>query len=772
MNRDRLIELVATEPGAVGRRNFPLTVGLPFPRGLLPAGDPVTMFDGTGAPQAVQTRVMETHVDGSARWMLLDYQADMPPLGDSKHLLALGRDGTEPASGRRIEIKRRGRRLAVANGALELEIDGARCRPLERISKDGETLSTGGIEFRIISEAEESFLASNDRQSRFEIEERGPMRTLMRWEGSHVGGQGTKHFDFIVRLTVYAGNPFVRVDHTLVNRLDPGVTKVREVVAELPIRLPGAANYTAADVFRRPTTYSAETPMRLEQSRLGHFRIVGAAGDVLKEVDNNSMGWLDASGSRHGVLLAGKNFWQNYPKAISTDGRVLRCHLIPDAGECFPVPRGMAKTHTFFLYLHEGRPDAQRLIDLAFTVQRWPMPRAPSAYYQQSGQLWDYFPSYPRLYPRLEAALRDLFDPDQNHLPRNPADGRAYGLKHYGDFVVGRGTIPDPDALDTYYLNNEYDTPHVLAMMFLRTGEIAKWWGAEAHALHMMDVDTCHHAVPMDHLPDPDLMIKCQYRHCYQHIGSIQTPGDARHIPGSGSHTFAEGLLDYYHLTGDRRALEVASGYARNLAYAFSREEPAGAGRYSGWALLVMGGVYMIRPDELIRREAERAIDKIISQQGEGGDILEGTMHPRAFEDRLVHLCMRGLIKWHQATGEEKVRKLILELMEAYIKSGLMEEGLPLYSNWPENSKATTAMQGFANLESLAYAYDLTGDPRFIEAGVPGLCQAVEWILRPDKEEVHSNFQRILRGPFRFMAIAHDLGMLSRLPAAGPWLTP
>ena len=108
--------------------------------------------------------------------------------------------------------------------------------------------------------------------------------------------------------------------------------------------------------------------------------------------------------------------------------------------------------------------------------------------------------------------------------------------------------------------------------------------------------------------------------------------------------------------------------------------------------------------------------------------------------------------------------------MEAYLKSGLMEEGLPLYSNWPENSKATTAMQGFANLESLAYAYDLTGDRRFVEAGIPGLCQAVEWILHPDQEEVHSNFQRILRGPFRFMAIAHELGMLSRVPGAGPWL--
>jgi hypothetical protein len=769
MNRDRVVELVASEPGAVGRSNFPLTVGVPFRPGFLPSGEPVSILDGTGKPGAVQTRVMETHGDGSAKWLLVDYQADMPPLGASSHALVAGEDRSRPAKGRRIEIRERGSGLLVDNGVLELRMDRDRCKPLECITCGGRAVTSGGLDFRVTSEEGQDFYARNDPEARFEVEESGPLRLLLRWEGSHVGEGGARHLDVIVRLTVYGGNPFLRVDHTLINRLDPAITRVKEAVAEFPIRLPGTLHYTAADIYRPPTDFAAESPVSLEQHRLGHFRIIDSSGEVLREFDDNSMGWLDVSGSRRGLLLAGKNFWQNHPKEISTDGRSLRCHLVPDTGRPFPFPRGMAKTHTFFLYLHEGRTNAQRLIDLAFTVQRWPMPRAPSGYYQECGQLWDYFPSYPGLYPRLEAGLRNLFEPDRYHFPRNPSIGRAYGLKHYGDFVTRAG--PDPDSPETYYLNNEYDTPHVLAMMFLRTGEVAKWWGAEAHALHMMDVDTCHHAVAMEHQPDPKLMLNSQYRHCYQHIGSIQSPGDPRHIPASGSHTFAEGLLDYYHLTGDRRALEIASGYARNLAYAFGLEEPVGAGRYSGWALLVMGGVQMVQPDEAIRREAERTIDKIISQQEEGGGILEATMHPRAFEDRRVHLCVRGLVKWHQATGDGKTRKLILDLMEAYLKSGLTEEGLPLYSNWPEDSKATTAMQGFANLESLSYAYSLTGDVRYVEAGIPGLCQAVQWIIDPD-EEARSNFQRILRGPFPFMAIAHKLGLLAQVPGAGQWLDP
>lgn len=180
----------------------------------------------------------------------------------------------------------------------------------------------------------------------------------------------------------------------------------------------------------------------------------------------------------------------------------------------------------------------------------------------------------------------------------------------------------------------------------------------------------------------------------------------------------------------------------------------------------------MASPDDYLRKAADAVIDSIVAQQQPDGGILEANIHPKALEDRKIHLCMRGIIKWHQASGCEKTRKLIVELMEAYLNCGLLDEGLPLYSNWPEHSKPTTAMQGFANLESLAYAYDLTGDRRFFEAGIPGLCLAVQWMLHPPEGELLVTFQRGLRGPFRFMAIAHELDMLERVPGAGDWLNP
>jgi hypothetical protein len=311
-------------------------------------------------------------------------------------------------------------------------------------------------------------------------------------------------------------------------------------------------------------------------------------------------------------------------------------------------------------------------------------------------------------------------------------------------------------------------------MLFLRSREITKWWGAEAHALHMMDIDTCHHAVPLPTLleRDPRILQDAQYRHCYQHIGNIQKPG-AMPIEGYHSHTFAQGLLDYYHLTGDRQALDTAVGYARNLAYKTNRYDKYkwGIGREAGWGLLVLGGVYMARPDPEIRRAGDAMIEKIRSQQQPGGEVLEGYFHRKSFEDRTITLCARGLIKWHQATGDEKVRNLIVGLMRGYMKMAFGPEGVALAGNWPEHQKASTPEQGFADLESLAYAYELTGDRSFVDAGIPALAHAVDWILNAPERSEGYLFQRIMRGPMPFMRVAHKLGLMQRLPSAGAWLT-
>ncbi len=776
------IKLTTSEPGGPRRRAFPVTTGIPFAPGALAADQPIAIQTEAGQAQPLQTRVLETHHDGSIRWLLVDYQADLPPLAPATHVLTMGRQSPEPPADRAVRIREDGDTLVIENGVLELEIDRNRCVPPIAVRYRGELVSSGGLDITITGDDDTQYPARLGTDTRFSVDEPGPLRLLVRWDGTHRDKSGRAHFDFTVRLTVYAGQPFVRIDHVFFNRLDADVTPINKLVAHLPIRLGDNPTYRVGGrhrpgpPFPGPAVHPCDEPVRAEQLKLNHHRITTAAGKVLADVNANMAGFVNVSGDGRGVLLAGKWFWQNYPKAIGAGPDQLTCELIPQRDRPFDVPRGMAKNHTFFCCFHDGTHDDRALADTAYSLQRWPMPTATAQHYLHSGQVWDFFTYDPEQYPRLEAALRKFYPPDREDNTPQRQDGRAWGLKHYGDYVCNQGReAAGPDTPDTYYLNNEYDTAHVLAMLFLRQPDIIRWWGVEAHALHTLDIDTCHHALPRVTEKDPSLMRGCQYRHGYQHIGGLQSVDDP-HAGAGLSHAFCEGINDFYHLTGDRRARDQVVTTARHLAeYTLHPNGYVwGLGRSLGWGLLVMGAAHRIEPDELVTKAADAMIDKTVAQQREAERIAGATMHPNEWMDRSINLAMRGLINWHQATGCGKTRGLILELMDLFTANCVGAEGLPAASNWPEASKPTNAVQGFANLEGLAYAYDLTGDRKYVDAGVGALCHAVEWILNhendPATDQGEDRFMRMLRGPFRFMAIAHELGILQRVPNAGAWL--
>ena len=781
MNAPGPIVLTTHEPSALARSSFPLTVGVPFARGALSADAPLTIRDAAGRTQPLQSRVMETHDDGSVRWLLLDYQADMPSLGRVEHTLVAGEKSPEASVGQCIELQQQGDVLLVDNGALKIEMNRQAFAPLQRVWKGGDLVSDGGLESAVITDDGREFSASRDNDVRFEIEEQGPLRLAVRWEGVHRDETGAGHLDYDVRLTIYAGQPFVRVDHVFTNRMDPPTANVKSIVARLPVRVGDGPTYQIAypdpnDAIDRDACHGTDQPVQVQQFGLEQVNLASVNGQIVSEakylmhVRALSRGWGDVSGKSRGVMLAARDFWQNYPKAITVRPDAIEYHLVPDRGEPFEIPRGMAKTHTSFLHFHDGRGEPAPRNDLASVLQRWPMPAAATNHYARCGELWDYFRYDPKRHQRLELALRELFYGDMR-MPPPGQTGRAYGLKHYGDYLVQ--SLPEwslePDSPDAYYLNNEYDGAHVYAMQFLRTREVAQWWAAEAHALHTMDVDTCHHAVAMDNIPDMRFMDRTQYRHCFQHVGSIQVPNDPEHQSARGSHTFLEGVIDYYHLTGDRRAREVAVATGIGMGH-MAQFYDWGMDRSTGWGMMVLAAAYGVEPDEEIRKGAEAMIDRLYEQLHITEDGIEDPFDGKPVADRGVNLCMRGLIHWHQVTADPRCEKLIVKMMDSYVQHGFLDEGVP-FANWlSEHRHMTSPTQGFANLESLAYAYRLTGDRKFIDAGLGTFCQAVAWILDPDEKDLDCFSIRMLRGPMPFLAVADELGLLEKVPGVGRWL--
>ena len=793
MAAPRSIEIFTRETAETDRRQFPLTTGLPFAKGALGTDTPVTICDEAGNDLPLQTSVMETHDDGSVRWMLLDFQADMNPLGMTRHTVAIGREGPQPRPGQRIDVEEDGDALIVHNGPLKIELQRNRCTPLQRVIYEGRPIAGdggAGIEFTVTDAAGKQYTSgcAGERDTRFEIEEPGPLRWMARWEGTHRDSKGKGLFDFLVRLTVYAGCPFVRIDHVFTNRLDPEYTDIESIKATLPVSVGDKAGYQIGDnnVAEVRDYFEADVPLRLMQDDLRHFTICDNSGKVLREVVPRradwrfAKGWIDVSGQDAGVLLAPKNFWQNFPKAVAADADSITYELLPKMDKPYDIPRGVAKTHTFFVQFHQGRREPQSRLDMAYQVQRWPMPAAPAEYYLQSGQIWDNFACRPEKYSRLENALRDNFFTDNAHFAyQSLGHAKAFGWKHYGDWWGHQGfnpptTTAEADDPKTYYMNNEYDTSHVYTMLFLHQHEPAMWWEAEAHALHAMDIDTVHHAVHMDHIPDMRHIQGAQWAHCHQHVQTSKGGYD-KPVTGYGSHTFAEGIIDYYHLTGDRRARDIGwqTGYSLGLQFQLHRW---GLTRNTGWGLITAGAAHQVKPDPEITKGADALLEACCKSAGISLDDDSEAFEGIFLRDRFVNLAMRGLIRWHQATGDPKFATVIRRIMEGYVAHGFFDDGLPLQDTEAEGRYATQPAQGFANLESLAYAYRLTGDKRYVDAGLANLCRAVEWMLNPEgRGSSGSNFcesHRPLRGILPFLAVADELDLLERIPGAAGWLMP
>ena len=101
--------------------------------------------------------------------------------------------------------------------------------------------------------------------------------------------------------------------------------------------------------------------------------------------------------------------------------------------------------------------------------------------------------------------------------------------------------------------NSEVDIPNHVMYHYLRTGQRRVFHFYESTIRHQMDVDTMHLNLP--EFEDPDHQWQSgewtrggQHRHSYDHYSGGPNIG----------HTWCEGLVNYYFITGDRRAYDVA----------------------------------------------------------------------------------------------------------------------------------------------------------------------------------------------------------------------
>lgn len=620
------VTVTVREPDGIARTHWPLTVSVPQARGALRPGEPVVVRDEAGGALPVQARPLSRWEDGSVRWLLVDTQVDLRPRQERRLRIEHGSPGHPHGA---LTVRSRPEQVEVDTGALRFRVPRAHFAILEGLHAAGEKRPLGGSVGSLLVAGERTGEAQKPADVR--VLEQGPLRTRLALSGTYGNG-----FDYEIRLDAYAGQPFVRVLHTFVNRSPTPFVSVPRIAVTLPLGALGAGSYRAGVVGERPRGDAIpDGGVVLLQRDNETAEIAGAREEA------QLAGWVEVGGSRGTAGLAARWFWQEYPQSIAVRRDGLTYNLWAPEADPATAGVGTAKTHEFALWLAgPGRLPAGIGAALREPLVGVVEAQAIAA----SGALPDAIAARE---PGTRFA-RKAVEAAQRYLKRNAQEpwndcGRvhcnepglerlrvgAFGMWNWGDWNF-RGYQDTVKGTDSWG-NLEYDTTAVLALAFAASGEPQLFEAMVAAARHYGDVDIIHAAparpewVGMNHPKNP------------LHF-SFQLGG-----PDLG-HTWAQGLVDYYYLTGDERGLAAARGIADYLV-ARSDGVVRGNPRQWGWPQIALLAVY--------EATGERRYLEAATRYAAGGM----AAHPPGGTDNWkLGILADALAHTHAATGDTAIR--------------------------------------------------------------------------------------------------------------------
>jgi hypothetical protein len=575
--------------------NQPVTVGVPFPRGVLADGLVPSLSDASGRGVPLQTTPLAHWPDGSAKWLLLDFICGPVAKGQETWSLELRDKQTPrfPHSEEQLRVDETERGIIVSTGSASFMLDRDVLAPIVQAEIDGAPILDSARSRTVLIDAKGRNCLP--RIERSEIETRGPVRATVRFEGSF-DGRRRDRCRFRARLSFFAGLSLVRVELTLHNPRrarhrgglwdlgDPGSILFRDLSLQLALsgdgaqqihwteEVDGAVRATEASTFEiyQDSSGGENWSSRNHVNRYGQvpcqFRGYRVVQGTESRIGLRASPVVSARGAGGNVTVAIPEFWQQFPKAIDTQGQTLNLRLFPGQfGDLFELQGGEQKTHA--AWLDFSRNDRSDIDSLKWSHGRARVHCTPE-WYSRSKSIPHFVPASTDPADRFESYLSAVVEgPNSFFVRRELID--EYGWRNYGEVYAdheGQHYTGEPPVISHY--NNQYDLVFGMLRQYLRS-ENTRWLElADPLARHVIDIDIYHtdrdkaayngglfwHT---NHYRDAATSTHRAYsRHNYE-------PGDPFGGGGpSSNHNYSTGLLHYYYLTGDPNARDVVVGLA------------------------------------------------------------------------------------------------------------------------------------------------------------------------------------------------------------------
>ncbi len=743
------VPLTVRNTHRVAAVSWPVTGGVPFPRGVLGDAAHVRVTrDGKEVP--AQLKPLGTWPDGSIKWVLVTLMADVPPGQATQYVLEFGRDIARQVSGKPM-AHREGDRVLVDTGMLAFAVDAhgeivnlARDADADgNYSQNERLLASGRGCGSTVVDSSGAIYHTSLGKAEMQIEENGPLRTVIKTVGHLTANAGTQSFRIEQRIEAYRGMPFIRVHHTFVNDRPEEFANIERLSYEVPVG--GGRKWEAPLVEGAPLQLGVGQGGAVQRFD-NEFVLVG--DDAERTVPGRLGGTLVCQ-DPGGYAVAVRDFWQQYPKgfAVTTEG--VRIDLCPEfpAGlyDKFPfereghhlyyylldghyrLKRGIAKTHELFLCF---APTAARPA-LCELFQRPPLLTAGREWYCDSGAFYSVAARDEKRFKAYEEAI----DRNLKAYEDRREGQRDYGMMNYGDWYGERGSN---------WGNIEYDTQHAFFLEYIRSGHPEAFFLGEAAELHNRDIDTVQWS------PNPG-EIGAVYIHQMCHVGgyySKSVPGTLG-FPRAGytvSHAWTEGHFDHYFLTGDRRSLETGIAVADFfIKKQMSRPYDFTSCRVPGWHLIMNAAALAATNDPYYLNASRIIVDRVLeTQDREPRPLPEYQREPgrtyqvggwsrmmvpghcqcvprhRGNAGFMVAILLSGLKYYHDVTGEPAVKEAIIRGARYLLDECYSEEVHGFrYTSCPKTRYRAGASP--LMVEGIARAYLWTKDDRFKDVLTNGL---------------------------------------------------
>lgn len=384
---------------------------------------------------------------------------------------------------------------------------------------------------------------------------------------------------------------------------------------------------------------------------------------------------------------------QNFPKAVKADQNGIFIMLVPEQVNHVEMESGMSREQKFLLHFHTAEESLKEIDHQSLMYQMRDRPYIRPEVFQKAGVMPDIFLEPKQQKAEVEIALIGKCD----------GHGRSYGMMCWGDTPDMNYTTQGRGKGMLVWGNNEYDFPHACAMQYARTGERRFMDYMLVAAQHWMDVDVCHYS------KNP-LLIGGQWEHTRRHVK------DGVMVC---SHEWVEGLLDYYHFTGDERGFQTAIGIGENVLVLLETPMYQTAGesnaRETGWALRTLVALYVETHEKRWLEKCEWIVQQFMVWKEEYGEWLapytDNTLVRVGF---MISVAIGSLMRYYRIAPSEELKRLLLGAVDDLVENAMLPCGLFYYKELPSLKRLGT--NGLL-LEALTIAYELSGDATYLSYG-------------------------------------------------------